>query len=494
MRDRLPAPGKANRVRITQDDGKVIEGVLSYADDAVQEGSYYNRANVLPDDVCDYLNLSRTGAEPKDAFRLSGSALDVRKERMHRVPINNYGTSDSTINTRGNAQRLCLTEIYTNSETQAGSSGAVLFLPNKQRMFHIPNNNQKILKCINIVTGSAVRSINLDFSPYTNTSARILYGDDENNLIFVGIYDDTFRKMYFLAYKYDPTSFSMELYYKSDELNFVLYPNGTPKMAPAKYGMQYAFFTPAGNYAYCMIYDYATNTIINNFSIGLNIYYGVRTWHYVFNGKDIYCALCCQTSSSSSKDLKLGKITVQSRSLKYLYESSYGANGMEVFVGLFDTGIVCQFHRQLLKYSLTTDAKLAEKTNDYFLYDGYQIDSRYMLAGTQIVDTTSLAISVSLRDQMAGCLYGQTSEPGYLYAFYATDSKDDNGYCMYYRATALNAYRIAYLYIDRSSRICDIWAVCTSVYGHSNLGKDSFVSIVRAQTSRLTPYMPIMLP
>lgn len=41
MRDRVPAPGKENRVRITQDNGQVVEGVLAYADSATQEGSTY---------------------------------------------------------------------------------------------------------------------------------------------------------------------------------------------------------------------------------------------------------------------------------------------------------------------------------------------------------------------------------------------------------------------------------------------------------------------
>ena len=58
MYDRLPAPGKENRVRITQDNGQIIEGVLSYADEATQEGSPYTKGNVLPDDVCDILVLT----------------------------------------------------------------------------------------------------------------------------------------------------------------------------------------------------------------------------------------------------------------------------------------------------------------------------------------------------------------------------------------------------------------------------------------------------
>lgn len=68
MRDRVPTPGKENRVKITQDDGSVIEGVLSYADEATQEGSAYTRGNVLPDEVCDTLQIDRTSSEPKDAF------------------------------------------------------------------------------------------------------------------------------------------------------------------------------------------------------------------------------------------------------------------------------------------------------------------------------------------------------------------------------------------------------------------------------------------
>ena len=67
MQDRVPTPGKENRVRIRLDDGQTIEGVLEYADEASVQGSVYNKANVLPDDLCSVLELP-TSAEPKDAF------------------------------------------------------------------------------------------------------------------------------------------------------------------------------------------------------------------------------------------------------------------------------------------------------------------------------------------------------------------------------------------------------------------------------------------
>ena len=68
MRDRLPTPGKENRVKITLDNGQVVEGVLSYADDATQEGSAYTKGNVLPDSLCDTLRIDPESSEPKDAF------------------------------------------------------------------------------------------------------------------------------------------------------------------------------------------------------------------------------------------------------------------------------------------------------------------------------------------------------------------------------------------------------------------------------------------
>lgn len=67
MQDRVPTPGKENRVRIRLDDGQTIEGVFEYADEASVQGSAYNKANVLPDDVCTALGLP-TSIEPKDAF------------------------------------------------------------------------------------------------------------------------------------------------------------------------------------------------------------------------------------------------------------------------------------------------------------------------------------------------------------------------------------------------------------------------------------------
>lgn len=76
MRDRLPELGKANRIRITLDNGSVVEGVLSYADNARQEGSVYSKGNVLPDVVCKALGLDADTAEPKDAFwTLTGLAV-----------------------------------------------------------------------------------------------------------------------------------------------------------------------------------------------------------------------------------------------------------------------------------------------------------------------------------------------------------------------------------------------------------------------------------
>lgn len=67
MQDRVPTPGKENRVRIRLDDGQTIEGVFEYADEATVQGSAYNKANVLPDSTCSTLELP-TSAEPKDAF------------------------------------------------------------------------------------------------------------------------------------------------------------------------------------------------------------------------------------------------------------------------------------------------------------------------------------------------------------------------------------------------------------------------------------------
>lgn len=70
MRDRLPTPGKENRVKITMDDGSVVEGVLSYADDATQEGSAYTKGNVLPDEVCETFGIDKETSELKDVFAI----------------------------------------------------------------------------------------------------------------------------------------------------------------------------------------------------------------------------------------------------------------------------------------------------------------------------------------------------------------------------------------------------------------------------------------
>lgn len=91
MRDRLPELGKANRIRITMDDGQVIEGVLSYADNARQEGSVYSKGNVLPDTVCVALGLNTDTAEPKDAFEML-AALAVSGGSSGSTPSHSANT------------------------------------------------------------------------------------------------------------------------------------------------------------------------------------------------------------------------------------------------------------------------------------------------------------------------------------------------------------------------------------------------------------------
>lgn len=56
VQNRLPEPGKENRVSITPDNGSAVEGVLAYADDATQEGTFWNRktAQLLQGDIRTY--------------------------------------------------------------------------------------------------------------------------------------------------------------------------------------------------------------------------------------------------------------------------------------------------------------------------------------------------------------------------------------------------------------------------------------------------------
>ena len=84
MYDRIPSPGKENRVSITQDNGQVITGVLAYADDATQEGSAYTKGNVLPDEVCQELSIDPETSEPQDAF-LAGMTY-TRTQFTKRMP------------------------------------------------------------------------------------------------------------------------------------------------------------------------------------------------------------------------------------------------------------------------------------------------------------------------------------------------------------------------------------------------------------------------
>ena len=123
MRDRVPTPGKENRVKITQDDGTVIEGVLSYADDATQDGSAYTKGNVLPDEVCDLMALDHDESEPDDAFRylalMQASVygkivVTITSNGLPMVGINfTIGSHSVTTNSQGQASVIVSPGNYT---------------------------------------------------------------------------------------------------------------------------------------------------------------------------------------------------------------------------------------------------------------------------------------------------------------------------------------------------------------------------------------------
>lgn len=66
MQDRLPT--HAGRVQLVPVSGETNKFDLTMADEPTVAGSAYNKANVLPNAVCDILGLDDTTAEPKDAF------------------------------------------------------------------------------------------------------------------------------------------------------------------------------------------------------------------------------------------------------------------------------------------------------------------------------------------------------------------------------------------------------------------------------------------
>lgn len=69
MLDRIPKyPG---RFRLNPVDGQPDVFDFVRADEPSVEGSHYRKEDVLPDDLCEYLEIDKTQAEPKDGFNYS---------------------------------------------------------------------------------------------------------------------------------------------------------------------------------------------------------------------------------------------------------------------------------------------------------------------------------------------------------------------------------------------------------------------------------------
>lgn len=124
MLDRVPTPGRENRVKITQDDGTVISGVLAYDDQATQEGSAYTKGNVLTDDACTLLELDKQTSEPKDAFMILGlinaevyGRIEIKIINSSGIPMNGIAFNIDSIRLTTNAEGIAFVDMAAGTHT-----------------------------------------------------------------------------------------------------------------------------------------------------------------------------------------------------------------------------------------------------------------------------------------------------------------------------------------------------------------------------------------
>lgn len=129
VQNRLPEPGKENRVSITPDNGSAVEGVLAYADDATQEGTFWNRktAQLLQGDIRTYPVREGQSISAGDVVNVGGSPETVYRDV---VPQDNVENVISSAPTSGTAV------IKINDEY---SVGAFITTNNANRLFVIDN-------------------------------------------------------------------------------------------------------------------------------------------------------------------------------------------------------------------------------------------------------------------------------------------------------------------------------------------------------------------
>lgn len=78
MKNRIPTPGKEGRVKITQDNGQIIEGKLEMADDPIETGTPFAVETMLQNETAEFIGLT-PDAVPDDAFRaISPKIGDVK--------------------------------------------------------------------------------------------------------------------------------------------------------------------------------------------------------------------------------------------------------------------------------------------------------------------------------------------------------------------------------------------------------------------------------
>lgn len=182
VQNRLPEPGKENRVSITPDSGSALEGVLAYADDATQEGTFWNRktAQLLQGDIRTYPVRSGQSISAGDVVNV-GAESDGQPDTIYKDVVPQDNVENIMHANAGNATGTSSTKLTDSTSIVSFSQGGLIRLMSFDNNAGTTNQGNYGDISINTISGYSVDRLSdsrfvvqyFGTTPYNELYARI---------------------------------------------------------------------------------------------------------------------------------------------------------------------------------------------------------------------------------------------------------------------------------------------------------------------------------
>lgn len=324
-----------------------------------------------------------------------GNVWDTQGKRKYRVPYWNTPYYTRTDLGGYKSSLFCVSEFYTIKNIVWGSRQ---WFDIEYRLY-CQINESKQLRIYDFTTQSMKSTTSLNLNGATVEQAMIIGGDSKRKLLFIIaiLLDGGIRKQHFIVYQYSSNgSVTLKLNqgYKTDTQirgnpKVCIHNNQCMVLACYVYNMEY------------FIYQYDSNSITDQRTIALSntAAFDIQRFHFDINEKNAYIATyIIDKTSEAFTGVVLYKVSIVDGSYQEIFRENHTyATGEGLYCYITDYGVIFHIGVKIYKFSLTSDQKTGNASNQLFSGNVFKINDQYLFSGVVVISASTLSTYKDLR-------------------------------------------------------------------------------------------------